>query len=220
MVDIPFPRRVRWTSIGPPVLEGQSLQIERSINGTETIIPTLTGHWRIDVSCVMVGEDAELEWEGFLAQMQGRIGTTLVPILARYRVPLASGVPMPLPEVEYFESAEHWVFASEERAGASLAADAAVRATDLSLTLTDSERPRPGHRISIAGNLHRVALAWDDSGPKIRVQPPVRQAFSTGQRIETDRPVCRMRMASETSGETVYDLMPVRFAQASFVEAI
>ena len=60
-------------------LEGQSLDLAESISGTETVVPTLRGKWMAQVSFVLRGEAATLQWQAFLAQMQGRIGTTLVP---------------------------------------------------------------------------------------------------------------------------------------------
>ena len=45
-------------------------------------VPTLRGKWMAQVSFALKDEASTLQWQVFLAQMQGRIGTTL-PRLSR-----------------------------------------------------------------------------------------------------------------------------------------
>ena len=66
-------------------LVGQSLETQESISGVETVVPTMRGRWTATATFALKDEAATLQWQAFLAQMQGRIGTTLVPCRSRYR---------------------------------------------------------------------------------------------------------------------------------------
>ena len=66
-------------------IEGQSLDPQQSISGADTVTPTMRGRWLASCQFVLHGEAATLEWHAFLAQMEGRIGTTLVPAHYRWR---------------------------------------------------------------------------------------------------------------------------------------
>lgn len=219
---VPFPANVRWSQFGPPQLRGQMRGREMSIVGTETIIPTLTGHWQLSGQFVLLGPEEQLEWQAFLAQMQGGIGQTDVPVYSRYRVPQADGRVPPFSVLPKVNPAEHFVFATQERENIELRESASERDTDLALTLVNSLRPRPGHIFSIGERLHRVQRAWDDDegNPYVRVQPPLREPHSAGAGVKTDRPVCRMRLTDEGAGEYEETPRGIPAVSVSFVEAL
>ncbi|AWX94004.1 hypothetical protein DPM13_16425 [Paracoccus mutanolyticus] len=83
----------------------------------------------------------------------------------------------------------------------SVAAAAPLRATQIDLTLVDSTGLRPGQYFSVGERLHRVQQAWRVGAVnRIMFEPPLRAAVSAGARIEIERPVCKMRMVTETEG--------------------
>ena len=221
MTDVPFPRRARWTQVGHPALRGQMRGRQMSIAGAEAIVPTLTGHWVLSGRVSLPDDAAQLEWSGFLAQMQGGIGTTLVPIYNRNPVPYADGTVAPPREVPELATAEHWIFQTTRIDTITLASAAQVRDTELALTLVDSLHPRPGHLLSIGDRFHRVQRAWTDgTTPYVQVQPPLREAHTVGTRVETVAPVCRMRLTGEDVGEITETPDGIAFVDVSFVEAL
>ncbi|WPZ24861.1 hypothetical protein UM399_11875 [Sulfitobacter pontiacus] len=209
--DIAFPRLAKKTSSGFR-MAGQMRGRETAITGAESIIPSFAGHWVVTISFLMHTEAASLEWQGFLAQMEGGIGTTLVPVFLPYRPKNTQGGPASVTGAPAFSTFEHWSFVNEGRAAITLATAADLRATDLDLTLSDSLGLRPGHGLTLGDRFHRVQRSWED-GSKVRVQPPLRQAAVAGAVVETDNPVCRMRFASEGDGEV--DFMPNRVERAT-----
>jgi len=197
---------------------GQMRGRETAISGAESIIPSFSGHWTVSISFFIHNEEARLEWQAFLAQMEGGIGTTLVPVTLPYRPRNARGGRASVTEVPEFSTFEHWSFVNDARASIMVKTDAPLRATDIELTLTDSLGLRPGHSLSIGERFHRVQRSWDD-GAKIRIQPPLRAGAAAGSIVETDNPVCKMRFASEGEGEVDFSLSEIDRPTVKFREA-
>lgn len=214
-----FPHLALWQDVTFH-LSGQSLDPAESISGAQTIVPTLRGKWMATASFVLRGEAATLQWQAFLAQMQGRIGTTLVPARSRFRPKDRDGKPLPFCDISGPQTFEHFGFANTDIKRITLASPAALRATELSLTLNDSTGLRPGQYFSIGDRLHRVQHHWQPgNGHRVMIEPPLRAAASAGTELEISKPVCRMRMVSETEGvfDRSLDAMPrvtVNFEEA------
>ena len=205
-------------------LVGQSLETQESISGIDTIIPTMRARWQATVGFALKGEPATLQWQAFLAQMEGRVGTTLVPVRSRFRPRDRDGQGLPFCDTGRLAGAqtwEHFGFANTEVTRISVAAAAPLRATQIDLTLVDSTGLRPGQFFSIGERLHQVQQHWRVAGvPTIMFQPPLRQAVAAGTRIEIERPVCKMRMVSETEGGFVHSLDVFPTVTVNFVEAL
>ena len=196
-------------------LEGQAIAAKRSISGAETISPTMRGRWSMSGEVVVHGEAAYLQWQAFLAQMQGQIGTTLVPAISRFRPKDGDGLNTPFDIGAGFAGAqtwEHFAIQAAIPARVTLAAAAALRATELRLTLSDTTGIRPGQFFSIGERLHRVQAHWQtgETAHRVLIEPPLRAAAAAGTRLEIERPVCRMRFASETEGlfDQSLDVLP------------
>lgn len=87
--------------------------------------------------------------------------------------------------------------------GAEVAADAALRATSLTLTLTNAAALQGGEHFSIqhyhhSHRLYRiVSVTINDSGDSVvEIRPPLREATTAGTRVEFDYPKCVMRLAT------------------------
>ena len=204
-------------------LAGQSLDPEESITGDDTIVPTMRGRWMATVSFALQGEAAGMQWQAFLAQMQGRIGTTLVPARSRYRPKNRDGRPLSSVKVAGLASGqtfEHFGFAASDVPRIRLASAAALRATEIDLTLHDSTGLRPGQFFSLPQGLHRVQHHWQPGGGhRVMIEPPLRAAAPAGTALEIADPVCRMRMVTETEGlfDQCLDVLPtvrVQFREA------
>lgn len=206
-------------------IEGQSQEVVESITGAETITPTMRGRWMATANFAMEGEAATLQWQAFLAQMQGRLGTTLVPVFSKYRPKDRNGRELSFCDVANLSDAQTWEHFGLENTQLNritLAAAAPLRATQLSLNLFDTTGLRPGQFFSIGDRLHRVQSHWQPtaSAHRIMIEPPLRAAASAGTRLEIEKPVCRMRMVTETEGlfDQALDDMPLM--SVMFREAI
>lgn len=207
-----------------PRFAGTSLEPQRSISGAETVVPTLAGRWEADCTFVIRGEAAQLAWQAFLAQMEGRVGTTLVPMRTRYRPRDARGRSVSgcgTAELADAQTWEHFGFENGPVTVMSLAQPAALRATTIKVTTVTTIGLRPGQLFSIGGRLYRVQHHWQDADgtSNLMIQPPMRQAFNAAALI-LDRPVCPMRFATDDEGSFDHLLDRMPRVTCRFVEAV
>lgn len=205
-------------------LTGQSLEPQESISGVETIVPTMRGRWTATATFALKDEAATLQWQAFLAQMQGRIGTTLVPCRSRWRPRDRDGLGLPFCDTAGLADAqtwEHFGFANAAIPRATVLSDVSLRASEMDVIFSDSTGIRPGQFFSINERLHRVQHHWQPAAgvSRIRFEPPLRKDVQAGQALEMARPVCLMRCVSETEGlfDQSLDVLPV--VTLNFVEA-
>ena len=219
-----FPFRLLNQDLTPRFV-GASLEPQRSISGAETVIPSLGGRWEVTASFVVRGEAAQLQWQAFLAQMEGRIGTTLVPIRTRFRPKDRNGKPAPACQTAGLGDAqtwEHFGFTNEPVATTKLATAAPLRATTLKVAGGNTTGLRPGQFFSIGERLYRVQHHWQDEGgtSNLMIQPPLRAAAASGAALILDAPVCLMRMVSEDEGQFDHLLNRMPRVTCSFVEVV
>ena len=175
------------------------------------------------------GEGAVLQWQAFLAQMQGRIGTTLVPSFTHYRPKDRDGHAVSFANVADIAGAQtmdHFGFANSPLEMIRVNLNAPLRATQLEARFPNSTGLRPGHFFSIGERLYQAQAVYKSrdtvNGPRYAVhfQPPLRAPALAGDLMEVARPVCRMRFASEDDGQFDQTIGGVMRAQVNFVEVI
>ena len=203
---------------------GMSIDPQQGINGTPTIVPTMRARWMAQVGFALKGEAAALQWRAFLLQMHGMVGTTLVPVYSRYGVKDRDGHGLPFCDTAQLADAQTWEgfgFENTTVTRVVVAAAAPLRATQLDLTLYNTTGLRPGQYFSIGDRLHAVRSHWqpDGSTHRVAIVPPLRSAVPAGARVEIEKPVCRMRMVTETEGlfDQAMDVFPsvsVQFQEA------
>jgi hypothetical protein len=203
---------------------GQSLSAAQSISGAVTVVPGLGARWQASVAFIAHTEAQYLAARGFLAAMEGMLGTTDVPAPSWFRPLDRDGNVVGMSNTGTFGDAqamEHFGFENEPIAAATLAGDASLRATQLRVAYSDSTGLRPGHRFSIAGNLYEVQLAWVDGGENVlQIQPPLRASAFAGDAVEIHFPTCRMRLAGVDEQVADDTPVPARFFRLNFIEAL
>ena len=228
--------RVNWPPMLRPHdvmwrLETQSRSGGVSLTGSEQIVSSGAGRWRCRIDLRTYGtshdgrEEAVLALRAFVAQMEGRVGEILLPAFDGYRPRDAAGnmlsdvEQVPLGHLFLFD---HLGFGQQELTHATLAAPAALRATEIAVTVLDGQGPRPGHYFSLGERLYIAQLVWraaPDSETHIRFSPPLRTAATTGERVILDKPRCLMRLASDDTGELVLQMRKWGETTIEFVEA-
>lgn len=221
---VTFPNFLLRQEIIPRAV-GMSLEPQRSISGAETVTPTFGGRWEVTCSFVLKNEASYLAWQAFRAQMEGRIGTTLVPIATRFRPKDRDGHSAHGSRSAGIVGAqtwEHFGFLASPVVTMTLAEPAALRATTIKASLGNTTGIRPGQYFSIDERLHQVQHHWEngDGTVNLMIWPPLRRSFATaGWSLIMDHPHCLMRMASENEGEFDHLLDRLPQVTVSFVEA-
>lgn len=202
----------------------------QSISGSEQV---LSGQprWRASFSGPVVTEESVLSWRQFVADMCGRAGTVLVPRWEAYGPVDVNGRRLSEVEAAAYESGQLVGglnfdlsgFGQEDQTHATLAADASINATQISIDLNDVEGPRPGQYFGIGQRLHLATHVWQvkEGGPtQVRFSPWLRAQAAAGTRVILDRPVCLMRFAQDQTGELELDMGLWGQGTIDFVEAV
>lgn len=217
-----WPHTAHWTAATPRVV-GEARSPQQSISGAETVTPAMGARWEVTGSFVIHGEAQELAWQAFIAQMEGGLGTTLVPIWSRFRPRTETGRRVDWDNVAGLaggETFEHFGFANTPIIGARLASAAPLRATQIAVDLDDSTGIRPGQFFSIGERLHQVQHHWQSGGRHhLRIRTPLRAAAAAGAALDVFRPVCLMRLAA-AEGDIEYTTDLASRVTCRFVEVV
>jgi hypothetical protein len=173
------------------------------------------------------GEQQVLSYRALIASLEGRAGTILLPAPLSYRPKDVMGRYLSACPTAAYEGGglgfDLGGWGQSDQTHATLAAAAALGATQISVTVTDGEGPRPGHYFGIGDRLHLAQRVWQVTGDdptQVRFWPPLRAAAALGERVILDRPVCLMRLSDDASGEMALDSGRFGEASLSFVEAL
>lgn len=215
-----------------PQLVGLTAAVQQGIGGGFTVIPSMGAYWRASVTFWVTNEPSVLAMQAFVAQMEGQLGTCVVPLGQRFGARDRDGRLLPsrfvagLGGVSPYlgagpESFEHFGFANAPVVLAVLREAADLRATRIAVDYLNSTGLRPGQYFSIADRLYLVKLAWQtDAGAMVEFNPPLRAAAEMGAVVTLDTTRCLMRFASEDEGVLSYSAQPSERVSVSFVEAI
>lgn len=217
-----LPRIVEFTP------DTQSRSGGLSMTGSEQLTVSNAGRWRAKVTVSIRGEARNLALRAFVAGMEGRAGTVLVPKFERYRPSDVNGrefsqVPATGYSCDDFNFDLSGFGQSDDVVHAQLAVPAASGATRLSIVINDGEGPRPGHYIGIGERLYRLQQGWElvEGGPlQAQIWPRLRGSAAMAERVILDRPVCLMRFADDNTGEAALNRAGSGRATFDFVEAI
>lgn len=195
------------------------------LSGATTRVASNSAHWKAEATFLIRGEEGYLAWQGFVSQMQGVLGETLVPAWSRYLPRDGKGRALSrkdavsLPELGFIDNSG---FSQTDLTHATLETSGSLRDGILLIRTDDAIGIRPGHRIGIGERAHDVLSISDNSDgtATVRVQPLLRADYPAGERVILDRPVCRMRFETEGEGILAFDTHPVQSVTVNFREVI
>lgn len=222
-----LPRQVHFT----PAIQSKSGGV--SMSGSEQIIVSDAGRWSAKVVVSLRGEASNLALRAFLAQMSGRAGTVLVPKWDMFRPVDVNGRKLSqVHGVGYADGSPHngngfnfdlSGFGQTETIVARLAAPAVSGTTHITVNLDDVEGPRPGDYFGIDQNLYLASHVWretEHSPTNIYFWPRLRAAAAVDTPVILDRPVCKMRFASDDVGSDMMGKRGSGMLTLDFVEAV
>jgi len=209
--DVAFNPRDMTVS-GPPTLSGraQTAAID-------------AGRWVANASRVAVTDPAKVRaFRALRAKMQGGAYHVQVPAWDDAQAPFPDGVDANASQSysdDTFHTDGHGFYTPAIIV--TLAAAVAVRDTLISATVTTAGTIEEGHLFSIRDRLHVVQEIVASSGGSrtLAIWPPIREAAPVGRRLNFERPVCRMRLASDQEMDLTLAHGWYGFPDIAFVEA-
>lgn len=185
-------------------LDSRSLAGPASVSGATQVVASDAGIWKATFGSVIVkSRQAVLAHRAIAALLEGRLGSILVPLCRGYGP--SSGAVLSEDEKALFAQVPHDddAFFDDDTGYVGsltdvvLAADAAVRATTLHVTVNyAADDIQPGMHFSLGERLYRIRT-YDAPTGAMTIRPPLREAVTAGDRLEFDSPVCRMRLLQD-----------------------
>lgn len=195
-----------------------------SMSGVTQVASADAGLWKASLAAIIVrGRAAVLTFRAIDALLEGRVNPILVPIGRGWQPVPAGAVANGLyAEQPYSDGAPF-----SDDAGfvgtvidVTLSAPAAARAVSASVTIDYADTLLPGQHFSLGERLYRLRSVTYTGATTadITFRPPLREAAASGDALNFDDPVCRMKLA--TDGEMNLDAALRRGARptVSFIE--
>ncbi|TGP65454.1 hypothetical protein EN868_03115 [Mesorhizobium sp. M2D.F.Ca.ET.225.01.1.1] len=185
-------------------LDSRSLAGPASVSGATQVISSDSGLWKATFGGVIVkSRQAVLAHRAIAALLEGRLGSILIPLCRGYGP--SSGAVLSEDEKALFAQVPHGDHSFfDDGTGyvgsltnVVLAADAAVRATTLHVTVNyAADDIQPGMHFSLGERLYRIRT-YDATTGAMTIRPPLREAVTAGDILNFDDPCCRMRLMND-----------------------
>ncbi|MBZ9888129.1 hypothetical protein LB559_09275 [Mesorhizobium sp. BR1-1-3] len=208
-------------------LDSRSLAGPASVSGATQVVSSDAGIWKATFGSVIVkSRQAVLVHRALAALLEGRLGSILVPLCRAYGP--SSGAVLSADQQALFAQVPHSddAFFDDDTGYVGsltdvvLAADAALRATTLTVTVNyAADDIQPGMHFSLGERLYRIRTFDADTGV-MTIRPPLREAVTAGEHLDFDDPVCRMRLANDDGLDLELALRRFGSPSISFVEDV
>lgn len=196
-----------------------------SASGAADVISGDAGFWRASYGSVVVTtRDRVMTWRAISAKLRGRLYPILVPYCGMYQpFPLdANGKPIfpaivPHSDGSYFSDGSGYFSGT---INVTLNVSKTAGAVTGSVTVNAAGAIQPGQVFSFGERMYEIVDAeyLSETTVNLTWQPPLRDAVSSGAVLNFDRPVCRMRLASDTEMQLSLDMNKRGFPTVNFVE--
>lgn len=174
----------------------------KALSGDEDVISTDGGgRWQVTYSGIDLRTPEQIrKWEAWVAHLAGGARVIYAPVYALVTAPRPiAGNGLARPSAIY---ADDPYFPTEVRFGspyivAELTADAALRATTISLLVTQGARVKGGEKFSVAGRAHKIERVTSATGLAATcvISPPLRAAADDGDALNFDWPIVQAKAA-------------------------
>lgn len=199
-----------------------------SVSGFSQVVASDAGLWKATYEEIPVRDTQGMSlvqlWRAIAVQAEGRLNPILICVHDIERKPFPAGMSdadlkgeVPHSDDALFDDATGYVSSIID---VSLASNAGVRATTLNVTKSVSGDLEPGHRFSIGERLYQIRSVTnqDANSATVKIWPPLREAWTTGERLEFDRAVLRVRLASDKEMDLPLELGRWSFPTVNFIE--
>lgn len=208
-------------------IASRSLAAPASVSGVTQVVSTDAGIWKATLGGIVVrSREAVIAFRALANLLEGRLNPILVPTCRAYQ-PIPTGFTSTtaaalLDEVPHSDDAE---FDDDtgyagSTANIVLAGNVAARAVSANITVEYGGQLEPGQFFSLGERLYRVrtAVYSTPTSAAITFRPPLREAATAGDLLEIDRPVCRMRLASDDAMDLELALRRFGSPTVNFIE--
>lgn len=207
-------------------IASRSLSAPPAVSGAVQVVSSDAGIWKATFGNVIVHKkNAVLTFRAISTMLEGRLGKIIVPLCRGYQ-PFTDGEssgnlfnrPVPHSDGAYFSDTTGYVSGITD---ASTVGNYPVRAVQMTMNIS-TPNAQAGQHFSIGDRLYRIRTINYISPTQavVTFRPPLREAVTNGARIEFDRPICRMRLATDDEMDLTLALRKFGNPTVNFIEDV
>lgn len=196
-----------------------------AVNGFSQVVASDAGIWKATFDGIWIRTANQVKaWRAVRSHAEGRLNPILICVCEGSRKPIASGVPsgeaggqVPHSDDALFSDNTGYVTGWSD---AVASANAIQRAVNLSVAKGSYTTLEVGQLFSIDERLYEIKKINSQSSTtaSIKIWPPLRNDVGSGERLEFDHPVLRVRLAEDSSMDLDLELNRFASPTVNFVE--
>lgn len=213
---------------GRPNYRPRNLAGPASLSGFAQVVSADAGIWMVGYEEIVIRTWGHIQtWDTLALRLEGRLNPLLVPVCQGSRQPVPSGfdpgsVDVPHDDDTPFDDLS--LYTQPSIIIAVVAADAALRATQVQIEMRLGGTIEPAHFFSIGTRLYQVRRVMGSAASAegitytLDIRPPLREAIFADDDAEFGRPVCKMRLLTDDAMNLTLELNRWASPSVAFIE--
>lgn len=226
MATILWPRSVLKPKRDPFNIAPRTLAGPSSVSGVTQVSASDAGIWKATFADIIIrrGTASVLAFRAISTMLEGRLHPILVPRCCAYQPfdPDWWRVLQKVPHSDTSPFSDGGLYRSRA-IDIRLTSNIPLRGTTANIALIAAGQLQPGQDFSIGERMYRIRTVQMTGAntATITFRPPAREAVAAGTEMEFDRPVCRMRLATDAEMDLDLDLIsPWSYPTVNFIEDV
>ncbi len=226
MATILWPRSILKPKRDPFNIAPRTLAGPSSVSGVTQVTASDAGIWVATFADIIIrrGSPSVLLFRAIANLLEGRLHPILVPRCCAYQPfdPDLKDLLRKVPHSDTSPFSDGGLYRSRA-IDIRLTSNIPLRGTTANIAIIAAGQLQPGQDFSIGERMYRIRTVQmtGTNTATITFRPPAREAVAAGTEMEFDRPVCRMRLASDGEMDLDVDLVaPWSYPTVNFIEDV
>lgn len=226
MATILWPRSVLKPKRDPFNIAPRTLAGPSSVSGVSQVSSSDAGIWKATFADILIkrGTASVLAFRAIANLLEGRMHPILVPRCCAYQPfnPDWKDLLNKVPHSDASPFSDGGLYRSRA-IDIRLTSNIPLRGTTANIAIVTAGQLQPGQDFSVGERMYRIRTVHmtGENTATITFRPPAREAVTAGTDMEFDRPVCRMRLATDAEMDLDMDLVaPWSYPTVNFIEDV
>ncbi|MDR6432035.1 hypothetical protein [Brucella pseudogrignonensis] len=226
MATILWPRSVLKPKRDPFNIAPRTLAGPASISGVSQVSASDAGIWKATFADIIMkrGTASILAFRAISTMLEGRLHPILVPRCCAYQPfdPDWKDLLNRVPHSDTSPFSDGGLYRSRA-IDIRLTSNIPLRGTTANIAIVAAGQLQPGQDFSVGERMYRIRTVQmtGENTATITFRPPAREAVAAETDMEFDRPVCRMRLATDGEMDLDLDLVaPWSYPTVNFIEDV
>ncbi len=223
-MTILWPRSVLKPKRDPFNIAPRTLAGPASVSGVSQVSVSDAGIWKATFADIIIkrGTASILAYRAIATMLEGRLHPILVPRCCAYQPfdPDWKDLLNRVPHSDTSPFSDGGLYRSRA-IDIRLTSNIPLRGTTANIAIVAAGQLQPGQDFSVGERMYRIRTVQmtGENTATITFRPPAREAVAAGTDMEFDRPICRMRLATDGEMDLDLDLVaPWSYPTVNFIE--